>query len=77
MISLYKIEEDKYGLYYVSYGKKHRIKTLEKKNQKLWERIQEEYKYGFFTEEELKNIYKNHENYINFHIVGNYIQFGG
>lgn len=39
MIDLYKIEKDKYGLYYVSYGKKHRIKTLEKHNEKIQEDI--------------------------------------
>lgn len=39
MVSLYKIEKDKYGLYYVSYGKKHRIKTLEKHNEKIQEDI--------------------------------------
>ena len=39
MVSLYKIEKDKYGLYYVSYGKKHRIKTLEKHNKEIQEEI--------------------------------------
>lgn len=77
MISLYKIEKDKYGLYYISYGKKHRIKTLEKKNQRLYEKLVEECEYGFFSEEDLDYMYKHHENYINFHICGNYIQFGG
>lgn len=84
MISLYKIEKDKYGLYYVSYGKKHRIKTLLKKKQQYEESIKR-------YEEQVKKYYKNEpqwyiddlikdyklRHYINFHICGDYIQFGG
>lgn len=35
MISIYEVFTDKYGDYYVSYNKKHRIKTIEKNNEKI------------------------------------------
>lgn len=79
MVDLYKIEKDKYGLYYVSYGKKHRIKTLEKRNKELWEKIQDLYQYAFFDNEYLENEYNQKK--INYKIITindkQYIQFGG
>lgn len=32
MISIYLLEEDKYGKYFTCYGKKKRLKTLDKNN---------------------------------------------
>lgn len=81
MVSLYEILEDKYGEYYISYGKKHRLNTLFKKNKdtilKMNKVIQEDY--YLEDKEYYDNWYK--ENMIDFKIIDinnkRYIQFGG
>ena len=83
MISIYEIKSDKYGLYYISYGKKHRIKTLLRKKQQYEEKIKryEEQVKKYYKDspkwwiEDLINDYKL-KNCVDFHIIGNYIQFG-
>ena len=40
MISLYKILTDKYGKYFISNGKKRRLKTIEKKYEQVFDRLQ-------------------------------------
>lgn len=76
MVSLYEIFKDKYGEYYISYGKKHRIKTLEKKNNKIDEII-DKLQENEFDDSWLKHFEKY---YINYKIIflnnKKYIQFG-
>lgn len=78
MISIYEIFKDKYGEYYISYGKKHRIKTLEKKNKNLWKKIQDMYINGFFDNEYLQEEYNKIK--IDYKIISingkKHIQFG-
>lgn len=87
MVSLYEIFKDKYGEYYISYDKKHRIKTLEKKNEKIIDSIINFYgSFENFEKLDSNNIidtdYINYykENYINYKIIflnnKKYIQFG-
>ena len=79
MVSLYEILTDKYGDYYLSYGKKHRIETLWKKNEKIWDKIQEIHKNGFFDDDYLEEQYNKQK--IDFKLIilngKKYIQFGG
>lgn len=78
MVDLYKIEKDKYGLYYVSYGKKHRIKTLAKKNNDLLHYLFKLKEVGI-DEKTINKMFD--ERFINYHIImindKEYIQFGG
>ncbi len=77
MVNLYEILKDKNGLYYVSYNKKHRIKTLENKNKKLLKYLQELKNYNINNEyiNEIKEKY-----FIKYNIIElndkKYIQFG-
>lgn len=40
MVSLYELFTDKYGKYFISNGKKRRLKTIEKKYEHLFELLQ-------------------------------------
>ena len=88
MISIYEVLTDKYGEYYISYEKKHRIKTLENKNKKIKDSIINFYgSFENFEKLDSNNIidtdYINYykENYINYKIIfingKKHIQFGG
>jgi len=77
VISIYEILEDKNGFYYISYNKKHRIKTLENKNKKLLKHLQELKNYN------IDNSYINEikeKHFIKYNIITlndkKYIQFG-
>lgn len=57
MVSLYEILTDKYGEYYISYGKKNRIKTLKKHNNKIDNIIEEMEQNIYYTEMEINEYY--------------------
>ena len=75
MVSLYEVLTDKYGDYYVSYGKKHRIKTIDKKNERIETMINNLYK----NDEDFKNkLLEEHLILYKYIFLGGkkYIQFG-
>lgn len=75
MVSIYEVLTDKYGDYYVSYGKKHRIKTIDKKNDRIETMINNLYK----NNEDLKNeLLEKHLILYKYIFLGGkkYIQFG-
>lgn len=84
MIDLYEVLTDKYGEYYVSYGKKHRIKTLKKKNDETDKRIEEmiEFWKNEISKKELEDMideydYKYYIHYKYVFLNGKkYIEFG-
>lgn len=80
MVSLYEVLTDKYGDYYVSYGKKHRIKTLEKKNKKIQEDIDKLFTLSFYDSIAYCYMQRLKDRLINYKMVyvggKKYIQFG-
>jgi len=85
MVSIYEILTDKYGEYYVSYGKKRRIKTLKEKNNKVDEKIDEmiEMWKNKISKQELDEMIEEYDrnNYIHYKYIflngKKYIEFGG
>ena len=84
MIDLYEVLTDKYGEYYISYGKKNRIKTLKKKNDETDKRIEEmiEFWKNEISKKELDKMIEEYDrdNYIHYKYVflngKKYIEFG-
>lgn len=48
MISLYELLTDKYGKYFISNGKKRRLKTIEKKYKQVFDKLQKCDNYDYF-----------------------------
>lgn len=81
MVSLYEVLNDKYGDYYISYGKKHRIKTIDKNNEKIQNDIDKLYSVSFRDGMVYSYMKRLEDMLVKYQIVNindkRYIQFGG
>jgi hypothetical protein len=81
MVSLYEVFKDKYGDYYISNGKKHRIKTIDKNNEIIQNDIDKLFSASFRDGMVYSYMKRLEDMLVKYKIVNindkRYIQFGG